>query len=468
MATQLVKDQREPDMRDELAKPEVLLPEMVYVRHPWYERHNTLFAFPALDEIKSPGDTIRGIHHRTILTACGIITGNRFDDVHLSHDAYGERGVATPCHGLLRPGDYYLQVKGSLLPKKRSTTGTICSSITPSSSLLTAFLLTDHPYPIVPSFTDWEFPHGKVPPEWQSGNRIPPPKVDRCIITAAHVIPVDDAHIIPTGFEDWYYDNVMSRSIRNRVIDDGYDGKLTVDSELNMMKLRTDFHWLFNKCLFVIVPKPLSISPDSCPELPPAAETQQQSPEAVPTHQQSPEAEVPEIRFAVHFLDHRYISRYIRQYHNVGVQRADLDLINLDFLFARFALALFPYLYVFLHSGDKRYLSIVSVDKKTGVRSRQATWVSEGLINRKKRTHDQIIKGEEFNGYEQDDDGRWRLRNPIRSTVFLESDSKSDLEFDSQSDSESDSQSDSESDSQSDSESDSEGSDRGKPRQRVM
>ncbi|KAI0114050.1 hypothetical protein GGR51DRAFT_476271 [Nemania sp. FL0031] len=58
-----------------------------------------------------------GLHHGTILIACGIIANNAFGSVYLSYDPCGKKHVRTPRHGMLNSGDYWLQLSGREPPR---------------------------------------------------------------------------------------------------------------------------------------------------------------------------------------------------------------------------------------------------------------------------------------------------------------------------------------------------------------
>ncbi|KAI0436399.1 hypothetical protein F4803DRAFT_232794 [Xylaria telfairii] len=144
----------------------------VCIRHPGYEHvDNVLFTFPATDCVVSPSTQSRtsGLHHQTALTAAAIIANNAFGNVYFSYERYGEKPVKTPLNGILEPGDYFLQLRGYEPTKPIATSSIACTSTAQSSSPASIYTSIDNDvrckYPIVPSFTDWQFPHNKVPPE---------------------------------------------------------------------------------------------------------------------------------------------------------------------------------------------------------------------------------------------------------------------------------------------------------------
>ncbi|KAI0855965.1 hypothetical protein F4860DRAFT_529586 [Xylaria cubensis] len=433
----------------------------VIIQHPYYEDIIPLFSLPASDFIKSDQETIHGVHYLTVLTACGIITGNLFDEVYLSYDKYGEKKIQAHRHGLLRSGSYYLQVVGTepQLPETRSTTIADGTADSPAKPL---------PYPVLPSFTDWEFPHGKVPKEWEQPYGLKVVCQDRCIITAYRA-SVELAHLNPKEKINWYNKNSMSSSlVRNNV-----SHNATINSKLNLIGLRRDLHKVFNELSFVIVPKQVSVLTSSWTQLPVAATTQQ--PLATEATEQSPVAEATEqspvaattqqlltakdqeLDFAVHFLSQVTCSEYVESHHNVSIRKTDLSHLSLEFLFVHFARAIFPLLRAFLNGEQKRYATIICVDENSGTFKKTAFLSGTDLQKNREAKGENINGGnmgnkrrrkstghvEEFNGFEEDDNGKWRLRSRIHYHWEYESESESEYE------------------------SESEGAKRGRPRQRL-
>ena len=84
----------------------------VQVRHPGYpDATNIILTLPAQDYATG------GLHYETVLTACGILTGNRWDG-YLSKDREGP-AVPEVRSQLIAPGDYYFY-----LPHPSSPEGT--------------------------------------------------------------------------------------------------------------------------------------------------------------------------------------------------------------------------------------------------------------------------------------------------------------------------------------------------------
>lgn len=99
-----------PPCHPPTAETAAFTPTRVCLRHPGYTTDNVLLTLPAVDGTQ----TRPGLHHRTLLTAGAIISGNKFSHAYLSHDRNARErvDVTIPLDGLLEPGDYWLQVRG--------------------------------------------------------------------------------------------------------------------------------------------------------------------------------------------------------------------------------------------------------------------------------------------------------------------------------------------------------------------
>ncbi len=165
------------------------LPNGIRFFHPGYGKtpisandtppnRDSLIALPALDD--------GGIHYDTAHTACGILTGNRWDG-YFSLVRDGSVRVQSPADGILREPAYFF-----CLPP----------SSDPSAD----------PYPVVAGFRDWRFPHRNLPPCWE---RLRPRFLGtaqgtarRCIMTDCG-FSLDNAHLVPVKQSRWYIDNDM-------------------------------------------------------------------------------------------------------------------------------------------------------------------------------------------------------------------------------------------------------------------
>ncbi|POS68820.1 hypothetical protein DHEL01_v212786 [Diaporthe helianthi] len=108
-----------PPCHPPTAETAAFTPTRVCLRHPGYTTDNILLTLPAVDGTQSR----LGLHHRTLLSAGAIISGNKFSHAYLSHDRTARERVdaTTPLDGLLEPGDYWLQVRGYELPAPDQT-----------------------------------------------------------------------------------------------------------------------------------------------------------------------------------------------------------------------------------------------------------------------------------------------------------------------------------------------------------
>lgn len=111
------------------------------------------------------------------------------------------------------------------------------------------------PYPIVPGFQDWEFPHGRIPDFWPqtiTGTPVTPPLcgVTNCSYAA------EEAHLVPKTEVLWYQRNKMERY--------GQDLR-DINDVANVTHMRSDLHKSFDDHQFVIVPKVDDAGPVSSP-----------------------------------------------------------------------------------------------------------------------------------------------------------------------------------------------------------
>ncbi|KAK0713847.1 hypothetical protein B0T26DRAFT_742347 [Lasiosphaeria miniovina] len=137
----------------------------------------------------------------TALLACQIIAGNAFANSYLSLDKAGQQQ------------EYYFIVQGSVL------------------------------YPIVPSFQDWEFLHGRIPDWWPSTNADLITTLTCGITNAGYA--VEEAYLVPKEEKRWYQENVMRTY-----------GTGDINNQGNLLPMRKDLHYYpFNARWFIIIPK---------------------------------------------------------------------------------------------------------------------------------------------------------------------------------------------------------------------
>ncbi|KAK4172276.1 hypothetical protein QBC36DRAFT_294519 [Triangularia setosa] len=129
------------------------------------------FSLPALD--------VGGIDFDTALAACGLIAGNRWSDGFFSLDRGGAVSVERPDNGILREPQYFFHLPGPL----------------------------DPPYPIVPRFSHWRFPHNHLPSLWQkwaadtSATRMAGDVARRCVLSN-YGDGLEMARLLPAGEDD--------------------------------------------------------------------------------------------------------------------------------------------------------------------------------------------------------------------------------------------------------------------------
>ncbi|KAL9595273.1 MAG: hypothetical protein Q9219_006549 [cf. Caloplaca sp. 3 TL-2023] len=262
------------------------LSQTVTICHPGYhEAADILISFAAFDGKHG------GICHNTALIACGIIAGNFWDGC-FTKDAIGEEVVtSSSCDGVLPPGTYYFQL--------------------PTFSV-------DQPYPIVPIFRHWRFPHQNLPPSWAGYSRVHTPfrvlqpsvrDDGKCRMSYCKE-GCDKAHMCPVEEDQWFDQQSMEQYIKGK----GKATDLAIDDTNNRFHLRADLHRSFRDKKFVFVPK--------------------------------------DGNFVVHVLEPSVELTTV--YHNSELH--PLDFVPIEYLFARFAWALFPFVGNFLRAGKDRWL----------------------------------------------------------------------------------------------------------------
>ncbi|KAF2963305.1 hypothetical protein GQX73_g10262 [Xylaria multiplex] len=222
--------------------------------HPYYDPpHDVLFRLPRLDHCSS---SIKGIHYGTALAACQIVANNAFNG-YLATDRAGKRRVNCTHDNLLTGARYwFFDTAPSIDPSSSTTYPTI-------------------PYPVVPSFQDWAFPHQRfnqrVEEEYEQDQEEQEEQADnsqrdhqsavlrgcitnwhhpghpvlgRCIITYASGV-IHSAHLIPSADREWFERNAMSE----------YGTHRDIDQSANKVNLRNDIHAAFDNHWFAIVPK---------------------------------------------------------------------------------------------------------------------------------------------------------------------------------------------------------------------
>lgn len=281
----------------------------IRIRHPGYHGQNTLFTLPARD-----GSNHDRAHYATVKAACSVVTDNE-DQVLLSHNASSTSSVAVDADGLIPAGDYFLHLPSIDVSR-------------------------DTPYPIVPNFRAWEFPHDAFPQIWQDASRhetltsqttasvLDAVPSENCRITANR-LACEDAHIIPGSEKAWFTSNEMDAYGQMS----GRSGDTVADTWVNKMRLQAQAHRLWDNLQFVIVPRKISTDSEEL-----AWYTQMMN-------------EDDELQ---------------RDWHCKRLQ--SLQGRACQFLHGRFAYGIFPRLHAFLQGGQPRWLAVRQPDGTKSVR----------------------------------------------------------------------------------------------------
>ncbi|PGH29520.1 hypothetical protein GX50_07729 [[Emmonsia] crescens] len=289
---------------------EITRQENIWFLHPGYPAPcNILLSLPRVDQT---AHHTFGIHHKTALTACQIIGNNAFETGRFCHDKDGQQPVTVPLDEALTDSTYYFLVDNGASK-----------------------------YPIVPSFQDWEFPHGRIPDTWRLPSLFSDASTSRCGITNFSIC-TEEAHIVPKEEVHWYLRNGMSQYGRD--LGD-------IDDSANLLSLRSDIHKCFDNRWLVIVPKVAGGGG--------TFDTDTSSRSA---------------RYVSHILSRR-AAEYWPTYHNTVVQYIENE--SGPYLFARFAWAVLLLVKAFVTSGYPRH--VIRVQELTDVEDIETAWKEELL-----------------------------------------------------------------------------------------
>ncbi|OTA62277.1 hypothetical protein K449DRAFT_465061 [Hypoxylon sp. EC38] len=215
----------------------------VQIHHPGYpDFYPPLLSFLPFDD--------GGIDYDIAYYACCILAGNvwqRDEDTTSTESQDEERKpkaylatsakpsatpITRPADGILRDKKYYFHVSTD----------------------------SNKPYPIIPTFSHWEFPHGNLPRPWRSFPISPRGELTR-ISCNANVLTRDKscrvtqsaiaskyAHIIPEAAETWFTLNRMSKY-------HGWSPPSIINVSRNTILLRADIKNMFDGNEAVMVPK---------------------------------------------------------------------------------------------------------------------------------------------------------------------------------------------------------------------
>lgn len=285
--------------------------QRVVVQHPGYSGDNVLLSLLAADGNST--DAVVGVHFRTVHTACSIIANNSFHGWLSTSRVADYSPVELSDSAILPSGLYFFHV-----PLEGGVTT---------------------PYPTVPNFRSWSFPHGQVPAPWReaiSKSRYDspftaPPQVivvsrdNTCRITN-YMEGKEIAHILPVMEDSWFVQQGMDRYTSI----DGRSGRDLIFSDGNMTLMRADVHKSWDARRFTIVPQPAGSSPCS-PALTILVTSSSQE---------------------LHGLYH-------------GLRLQEIRGIPPEYFFARFAWDIFPMLHDFLQAGRARWLAIYNNEHGT-------------------------------------------------------------------------------------------------------
>lgn len=273
------------------------------LRHPGYPSPNILFTIVASD-----GKNRDHVHHTTVWVACSVILNNRTDHW-LSLSRTGVPQATADADGFLPAGDYFLHAP----------------CVDPDTTGM---------YSIVPNFRSWQFPHDDLPDLWheastddkqlaaEEGFPFEAIAIENCRITE-RALAAQDAHIIPKEEKPWFASNEMEQygTLSTR------SGDSVADTLSNIIRLRSDAHYLWDKSDFSIVPRRNDHSVGG------ASWYTQVLNDGEELHK-----------------------------HWHGVKLQSLAGRPLQYLFARFAFDVFPRLHTFLHAGRERALIVCRPD----------------------------------------------------------------------------------------------------------
>ncbi|KAK4136067.1 hypothetical protein BT67DRAFT_230664 [Trichocladium antarcticum] len=209
----------EPGSQPNLSLLPALRPRRVDFLHPGYPHSAVLLSLPALDD--------GGIDFDTALAACGLVAGNRWNDGFFSSDRSGAIRAQRPDDGVLREPQYFFQLPGPL----------------------------DTPYPTVPRFAHWRFPHNDMPPLWQrwaadsAATRMGGEAARRCVLSN-YGDGLEMAHLLPASEDDWWLSNQMQQYSPTQLFSSD-----PIDGPANLVTLRADLHRVFDERHFCFVPK---------------------------------------------------------------------------------------------------------------------------------------------------------------------------------------------------------------------
>lgn len=234
MSPPLVRPPTEPPARSALPAAN----DRIHLHHPAHAPpHDYLLTLMKTDPVADPATGAVagwGLHAQFALDACGVIAGNRFDGWLAESRDSTAAGVEPD--SILQGEVYYFHLPGAA------------------------------PYGVVPSFRDWQFPHGNLPRAWQrlATSSAPPRRTytsssaqlrlalrardgPACALSGCED-GAEAAHLCPRAEASWWRDNGMT--VRYKT------GRGRIDDLANAVLLRSDLRDALDDAAFVFAPKP--------------------------------------------------------------------------------------------------------------------------------------------------------------------------------------------------------------------
>ncbi|KAF2023443.1 hypothetical protein EK21DRAFT_80903 [Setomelanomma holmii] len=275
----------------------------ILFRHPGYDDgSNVLFKLkaPDTDDHGQPG-----LLAQFAIDACTIIAGDYAGSrgwLSLSHDG----SASIDPTSTLRERSYYFHLNAA-----------------------------EDPYPIVPNFRHWKYPHDRLPPHWQQLTHDTDPASSSVTLAPSNLTTallmrdgscrlsacreqLQVAHVVPQSELDWWKENDMSRY--------NTGSTATLDDTPNALLLRADLHIAFDKPRVALVPKPATDG---------------------------------NMRLVAHLLE--YSPELEHLYHN---RELHPTAVGVDMLYARFAWSVFTLLDAFLECKIDRRLTLRASDAR--------------------------------------------------------------------------------------------------------
>ncbi|KAL8346110.1 hypothetical protein RB598_000149 [Gaeumannomyces tritici] len=278
---------------------------------------------------------VDGVDFDLALTACCIVANTPWDDGYLAtkEPGGGLLEADRPSDGLLRGTCYFFCIKGEP---------------------------TTYRYPVLPSFHHWRFPHDNLPPLWRQlhmpgrssehSTKGPAAVKERDVTCrlSGYIDGTEAAHLVPAGEKNWFSANDMLRYCP--------PSASAINDEKNILLLRKDIHYLFDAKRFVFVPKrPAAPNPITLP-------TTSFPVEAHAHIHPTPDLDA-QTKLAAYVLLPEVFPELVGLYHNRLPQ--PLCGIGVEFLFARFAWALFSDTHMPIFGSDFK-IAVLLFDKTTG------------------------------------------------------------------------------------------------------